>query len=115
MKKNNVTLDYGCPMCQPLSEAKFVLKPVTIRRSLDAPIDFECPQCGSLGHYQFRQWEGTEHIQWAVDHRSSFKYVYDCPRCGGRLTEYVTIGRTKDHSVCRHCGRVRAGNLSGYR
>jgi hypothetical protein len=41
--------------------------------------------------------------------------VYDCASCAGKLTEYVTIGVTKDHSVCRRCGKVRAGNLTGCR
>jgi DNA-directed RNA polymerase subunit RPC12/RpoP len=115
MEDNKVTLNYGCPMCQPQTQEEFVSKPVTIKRSLNSPKDFDCPQCGSQGHYQFRQWEGSEHIQWAIDDRMSFKYIYDCSNCGGKLTEYVTIGRTKDHSVCRHCGNVRTGNLSGYR
>jgi DNA-directed RNA polymerase subunit RPC12/RpoP len=115
MEDKTIILEYGCPMCQSSTHAKFVLKPVTVQRSLNAPKDFECPQCGSLGHYQFRQWEGSEHIQWAIDNRMSYKYVYDCIHCGGKLTEYVSIGSTKDHSVCRRCGRVRAGNLSGYR
>ena len=115
MEENHVTLDYGCPICQPDKRGDFELKPITIRRSLNAPKEFDCPHCGNSGHYQFRQWEGNEHIQWAIDGRLSFKYVYDCRSCGGKLTEYVTIGVTKDHSICRRCGKVRTGNLSGYR
>jgi transcription elongation factor Elf1 len=116
MKENIVNLDYGCPMCQRHKpEEGFVVQPVAIQRSLNAPRDFKCPQCGSIGHYQFRQWEGTEHIQWSLDHRLSFLYMYDCPQCGGKLTEYVTIGKYADRSVCRHCGKTREGNLTGYR
>jgi hypothetical protein len=115
MGTRSVTLDFGCPMCQQPSQEEFETRPVTLERSLNAPKDFECPHCGSCGHYQFQKWEGTEHIQWAIEGHASFKYVYDCPHCGSKLTEYVTLGRIKDHSVCRKCGKVRAGNLSGYR
>jgi DNA-directed RNA polymerase subunit RPC12/RpoP len=116
MGKNTITLEYGCPMCQQQgTQGKFSLQPITINRALNAPKDFECPQCGTHGHYQFRQWEGKEHIQWAFDNSLRFQYVYDCPGCGGKLTEYVRIGMTADHSVCRRCGKTRNGNLAGYR
>jgi transcription elongation factor Elf1 len=112
MNQKTVTLDFGCPMCQEPTQTGFALKPVTLQRSQDEPVDFECPHCGSLGHYQFRQGEESEYIQWCIEGRMSFKYVYDCPKCGGRLSEYVNIGRSRDHSVCRRCGNVREGNLA---
>jgi rubredoxin len=116
MENYTVTLDYGCPMCQKhKSKEGFAVQTITIQRSLNAPRNFKCPQCGALGHYQFRQWEGKEHIQWSIEHWASFQYVYDCIHCGGKLTEYVTIEKYDDHSICRHCGRERSGNLTGYR
>ena len=116
MKSDTVTLDYGCPMCQEQTPAKeAVLQPFTIKRSLKAPGDFDCPHCGSVGHYQFIQLEGAEYIQWSIEHRLSFHYTYDCAKCGGKLTEYVRIGRVTDHALCLRCGAMREGNLTGSR
>ncbi len=78
-------------------------------------MDFKCTHCGSSGHYQFAYWGNTEHIQWSFENWLSFRYVYDCPHCGSKLTEYVTLDKYNDNSVCRHCGRERSGSLTGYR